>query len=97
VRPLLCHGLASNFRYRTIKTHAMIPAMCIQIAPAEMADIHQVLADHHRYWGERDLRSLHLLALVKEFGSTCLIARAEDGIHSYIIGFVTRPAPGMCT
>lgn len=59
-----------------------------------MADIHQVLGDHHRYWGERDLRSLHLLALVKEFGSTCLVARAQDGIRGYVIGFVTPAGTG---
>lgn len=72
----------------------MIPAMRTQIAPAEITDIHQVLADHHRYWAERDLRSLHVLALVHEFGETCLVARAEDGIHGYLIGFVTPTATG---
>ncbi|MEV7750929.1 MULTISPECIES: GNAT family N-acetyltransferase [Streptomyces] len=65
-----------------------------RITPAGMTDLHQVLADHHRYWGERDLRSLHLLALVQEFGETCLVARAEDGIHGYIIGFVTPAGTG---
>jgi ribosomal protein S18 acetylase RimI-like enzyme len=73
---------------------AMIVAMGIQIVPAGMADCHQVLADHPRYWGERDLRSLHLLALVQEFGSTCLVARAEDGIRGYIFGFVTPNGTG---
>jgi GNAT superfamily N-acetyltransferase len=68
--------------------------MRIQIAPAETADIHQVLAGHPRYWGERDLRSLHLLALVQEFGSTCLVARDEDGIRGYVIGFVTPTGTG---
>jgi GNAT superfamily N-acetyltransferase len=72
----------------------MIAAMRVQLAPAAVADIHQVLADHHRYWGERDLRSLHLLALVQEFGSTCLVARAEDGIRGYVIGFVTPAGTG---
>lgn len=43
---------------------------------------------------ERDLRSLHLLALVQEFGSTCLVARAEDGIRGYVFGFVTPDATG---
>lgn len=70
--------------------------MGIQIVPAGMADFHQVLSDHSRYWGERDLRSLHLLALVQEFGSTCLVARAEDGIRGYIFGFVTPTPPGTC-
>ncbi|MGW2650694.1 N-acetyltransferase family protein [Streptomyces sp. NPDC001393] len=72
----------------------MIAAMGAQITSAEMTDIHQILADHHRYWGERDLRSLHLLALVQEFGETCLVARAEDGIHGYVIGFVTPTGTG---
>lgn len=72
----------------------MIVAVDIQIAPAGMADFHQVLTDHPRYWGERDLRSLHLSALVQEFGSTCLVARAEDGIRGYIFGFVTPGGTG---
>lgn len=72
----------------------MIVTMDIQIAPAGRADFHQVLADHPRYWGERDLRSLHLQALVQEFGSTCLVARAEDGIRGYIFGFVTPNGTG---
>ncbi|MFD7721202.1 GNAT family N-acetyltransferase [Streptomyces sp. NPDC059814] len=66
----------------------------MRIASADMADIHQVLDDHHRYWGERDLRSLHLRALVQEFGSTCLVARTEDGIHGYVLGFVTPAGTG---
>ncbi|MGW7067020.1 N-acetyltransferase family protein [Streptomyces sp. NPDC054855] len=72
----------------------MIVGMGIQIVPAAMAEFHQVLSDHSRYWGERDLRSLHLLALVQEFGSTCLVARAEDGIRGYIFGFVTPNGTG---
>ncbi|WP_443052585.1 GNAT family N-acetyltransferase [Streptomyces sp. JV176] len=64
------------------------------IEPARTADVHQVLADHPRYWGERDLRSLHLLALVQEFGPTCLVARAEDGIRGYLFGFVTPTGTG---
>jgi GNAT superfamily N-acetyltransferase len=72
----------------------MIRAMHTQITSAGMTDIHRVLADHHRYWGDRDLRSLHLLALVQEFGETCLVARAEDGIHGYVIGFVTPTGTG---
>ncbi|TKT08158.1 hypothetical protein E4U92_19415 [Streptomyces galbus] len=31
--------------------------MGTHIAPASAADFHQVVADHSRYWGERDLRS----------------------------------------
>ncbi|MFF1651606.1 GNAT family N-acetyltransferase [Streptomyces sp. NPDC058240] len=72
----------------------MIVIMGIHIAPAQVDDFHQVLTDHSRYWGERDLRSLHLLALVQEFGSTCLVARAEDGIRGYIFGFVTPEGTG---
>ncbi|MFF7383995.1 GNAT family N-acetyltransferase [Streptomyces griseoluteus] len=68
--------------------------MDTDIAPAGVADFHRVLADHPRYWGERDLRSLHLLALVQEFGSTCLVARAEDGIRGYVFGFVTPDGTG---
>ncbi|MFC9327100.1 GNAT family N-acetyltransferase [Kitasatospora sp. NPDC057015] len=68
--------------------------MRAQITAADITDIHQVLADHHRYWGERDLRSLHVLALVHEFGDTCLVARGPDGIHGYLIGFVTPTGTG---
>ncbi|GAA1121489.1 MULTISPECIES: GNAT family N-acetyltransferase [Kitasatospora] len=64
------------------------------ITPGTIADLHQVLADHHRYWGERDLRSLHLDALVHEFGETWLVARADDGIHGYLIGFTTPDGTG---
>jgi GNAT superfamily N-acetyltransferase len=31
---------------------------------------------------------------VHEFGSTCLVARGADGIHGYIIGFVTPTGTG---
>jgi hypothetical protein len=59
----------------------MIGSMAPRIVPADVMDIQQVLADHSRYWGGRDLRGLHLMALVHEFGSTCLVARDEDGIR----------------
>lgn len=72
----------------------MVVIMGIHIVPARVADFHQVLTDHSRYWGERDLLSLHLSALVQEFGSTCLVARAEDGIRGYIFGFVTPDGTG---
>ncbi|MFF7277887.1 GNAT family N-acetyltransferase [Streptomyces griseorubiginosus] len=68
--------------------------MAVRIDRADVSDLHQVLADHARYWGERDLRSLHLTALVQEFGSTCLVARAEDGIRGYLLGFVTPGRTG---
>jgi GNAT superfamily N-acetyltransferase len=77
-----------------VEVPAIIAVMEIHIAPAGVADFHQVLTDHVRYWGERDLRSLHLLALVQEFGSTCLVARAQDGIRAYIFGFVTPDGTG---
>jgi len=72
----------------------MIAAMRARIMPARVTDVQQVLEDHERYWGERDLRSLHLLALVQEFGETCLVARGEEGILGYVIGFVTPTGTG---
>ncbi|MFJ8630240.1 GNAT family N-acetyltransferase [Streptomyces sp. NPDC093568] len=68
--------------------------MAVEVVPATVADLHQVLQDHARYWGERDLRALHQPVLVQEFGSTCLIARAEDGIRGYLFGFVTPDHTG---
>jgi hypothetical protein len=80
--------------------------MPVRIEPAGLADLRKVLgparpvlagqalADHPRYWGERDLRSLHLTALVQEFGPTCLVARAGDGIRGYVFGFVTPAGTG---
>ncbi|MHC3467659.1 N-acetyltransferase family protein [Streptomyces sp. 7R007] len=68
--------------------------MAVRITPARVTDIRQVLEDHARYWGERDLRALHLLPLVHEFGQTCLVARSDDGITGYLIGFVTPDRTG---
>ncbi|MET9835380.1 GNAT family N-acetyltransferase [Streptomyces sp. NPDC006385] len=68
--------------------------MPLEIVPADVADLHQVVEDHPRYWGERDLRALHQPVLVREFGATCLVARAEDGIRGYVIGFVTPDRTG---
>lgn len=68
-----------------------------EIVPATVADFHQVVAEHARYWGERDLRSIHLLAMVQEFGQTCLVARGADGggdIQGYVFGFVTPSGTG---
>jgi GNAT superfamily N-acetyltransferase len=59
------------------------------IVPATVVDLETVLDQHARYWGERDLRALHLTALVQEFPATCLAAVADDGIRGYIFGFVT--------
>ena len=67
----------------------MIGLMAEQIVPATVDDLNTVLAEHGRYWGERDLRGLHLTALVQEFPTTCLVAVADDGIRGYIVGFVT--------
>ncbi|MEU3338496.1 N-acetyltransferase family protein [Streptomyces sp. NPDC002144] len=64
------------------------------ITPARITDIRQVLADHARYWGGRDLRALHLLPLVHEFGETCLVARSDEGVLGYLIGFVTPAGTG---
>ncbi|MBO4255030.1 GNAT family N-acetyltransferase [Streptomyces griseorubiginosus] len=64
------------------------------ITPARITDIRQVLADHARYWGGRDLRALHLLPLVHEFGETCLVARSDEGVLGYLIGFVTPGGTG---
>lgn len=66
----------------------------IKIAPVTMAQFQQVLADHARYWGERDLRALHLHALVQEFPLTSLVAVADDGVRGYIFGFVTPDRVG---
>ncbi|MEV6671554.1 GNAT family N-acetyltransferase [Streptomyces sp. NPDC051162] len=69
--------------------------MGMQITSAEAADFRRVLADHRRYWGDRDLRALHLQALVREFGSTCLVARDDEGgIRGYLFGFVTPDGTG---
>jgi ribosomal protein S18 acetylase RimI-like enzyme len=64
--------------------------MGILVEPMTMADLADVLADHARFWGERDMRFLHLTALVQEFGETCLTARRSVGqIDGYLIGFTT--------
>jgi hypothetical protein len=72
----------------------MIATTGVHIAPAKVADFPQVLADHDRYWRERDLRSLHVPALVHEFGFTCLVARTQDGLRGYVFGFVTPDGTG---
>lgn len=72
----------------------MIGSMPIEIVPADVTVLHQVVEDHPRYWGDRDLRTLHQPVLVREFGATCLAARAEDGIRGYVIGFVTPDRTG---
>src|ERR1051326_1375643 len=56
-----------------------------------VADLAAGVADHPRFWGDRDLRRLHLTALVQEFSETCLTARRPGaaGIAGYLIGFTT--------
>ncbi|GHA07437.1 GNAT family N-acetyltransferase [Streptomyces echinoruber] len=68
--------------------------MPADIVPARITDLHQVLRDHSRYWGERDLRALHQPFLVHEFSATCLVARAADGIRGYVLGCVTPDGTG---
>ncbi|MFH8617491.1 GNAT family N-acetyltransferase [Streptomyces sp. NPDC017979] len=68
--------------------------MNVTMDAADADDFHRVLADHHRYWGERDMRSLHLLAMVQEFGPTCLVARADGAVVGYVFGFTTPAATG---
>jgi GNAT superfamily N-acetyltransferase len=68
--------------------------MTLHIGRATVKDLRQVVADHARYWGGRDLRALHQPVFVQEFGATCLLARDEDGIRGYLVGFVTPDATG---
>jgi GNAT superfamily N-acetyltransferase len=63
--------------------------LSVSIVPATMTHFQQVLADHPRYWGQRDARALHLAALVHQFPATSLVALADDGIRGYLFGFVT--------
>ncbi|MEU9607310.1 GNAT family N-acetyltransferase [Streptomyces sp. NPDC048057] len=68
--------------------------MNVTVDGATTDDFHRVLADHHRYWGERDMRSLHLLAMVQEFGPTCLVARRGEAVIGYVFGFTTPAGTG---
>jgi ribosomal protein S18 acetylase RimI-like enzyme len=69
--------------------------MSIRIEPMTVCDLAAVLAEHERFWGERDLRFLHLKALVHEFGDTCLVARGPGGrIDGYLLGFTTPSRTG---
>jgi len=63
----------------------------LSIGPMTVADLSAVLAGHASFWGDRDLRRLHLTALVQEFGETCLTARRPGApeIAGYLIGFTT--------
>ena len=61
--------------------------MGILVQPMTMTDLADVLGNHARFWGERDMRFLDLTALVQEFGETCLTARRGGRIDGYLIGF----------
>jgi ribosomal protein S18 acetylase RimI-like enzyme len=63
--------------------------MKIRIEPMTLSDLAEVLADHDRYWGGRDMRFLHQRVFIQEFGDTCLVARDPGArIAGYLIGFV---------
>jgi GNAT superfamily N-acetyltransferase len=66
----------------------------ISIVPATMAQFRQVLDDHPRYWGDHDMRWLHLAALIHEFPATSLVAVDDEGIRGYLFGFVTPDRVG---
>jgi ribosomal protein S18 acetylase RimI-like enzyme len=66
----------------------------VQLDTATPADVVAVLAEHARFWGKRDLRHLHQMALVHEFPETCLMARSQHGIVGYLLGFVTPSRVG---
>jgi GNAT superfamily N-acetyltransferase len=57
-------------------------------------DLQTILDTLPRYWGERDMRWGHSFPLVIEFGRTCLVAEAADGIHGYLIGWVNPDRVG---
>ena len=69
-------------------------SMDLRITKATITDIEGVVAEHQRFWGERDLRALHQLVFVHEFGHTCLVARTGEEIVGYVLGFVTPEATG---
>ena len=59
-----------------------------RIEPMTLSDLAEVLADHDRFWGGRDMRFLHQRVFIQEFGDTCLTARGPgDRIAGYLIGF----------
>ena len=69
--------------------------MSARIEPMTLSDLAAVLAEHKQFWGQRDLRFLHLKALVHEFGQTCLVARGPGGrIDGYLLGFTTPSRTG---
>jgi len=66
----------------------------VQLDTATPADLVAVLAEHARFWGERDVRHLHQMVLVHEFPDTCLVAHGQHGILGYLLGFVTPSGVG---
>jgi ribosomal protein S18 acetylase RimI-like enzyme len=75
----------------------------LRIERATVPDLQHLVERHARFWGDRDLRDLHQLPLVHEFGDTCLVARSPspdsdggplDQIVGYILGFVTPASVG---
>ncbi|MFI9169644.1 hypothetical protein [Streptomyces lincolnensis] len=70
------HQLLSTLRNTSLPgTRVMIGAMPLEIVPADVSDLGQVLEDHARSWGEWDLRAPHQPVLLREFGATCMVAR----------------------
>jgi GNAT superfamily N-acetyltransferase len=65
-----------------------------RIVRATIEDFHTVVDEHARYWGTRDLRALHVAAMVQEFPATSLVAVGDDGIRGYLFGFVTPEGLG---
>jgi len=69
--------------------------MELRIELMTLADLADVLANHLRFWGDRDLRFLHETVFVQEFSDTCLVARGPgDQIAGYLLGFTTPRGVG---
>ena len=66
-----------------------MPIADLTVDPLTLADLRTVVAQHDRFWGERDLRALHAEVLVQEFGDTCFAVRRAGEVVGYLIGFVT--------
>lgn len=67
--------------------------MATSITPLSPADLRTILTGQHRYWRDRDMRSLHHPMYAHEFAGTSLAARA-DGIVGYLLGFVAPTGDG---
>src|SRR5258708_28010733 len=69
--------------------------MDVRNEPMTLSDLTEVLADHERFWGGRDVSFLHQRVFIQEFGDTCLTARAAgDRIAGYLLGFTTPRRAG---